>query len=44
MEAAKSGEEVNPSDVRLLLYLLTGKSNTGIQDFREMLENPVKWD
>ncbi len=44
IEAAKSGEEVNPSDVRLLLYLLTGKSNTGIPDLREMLENPSKWD
>jgi hypothetical protein len=44
VEAAKSGEEVNPSDIRLLLYLLTGKSNTGIPDLREMLENPVKWD
>ena len=44
IEASKSGEEVNPSDVRLLLYLLTGKSNTGIPDLREMLENPSKWD
>jgi len=44
IEAAKSGEEVNPSDVRLLLYLLTGKSNTGIPDLRELLENPTKWD
>jgi hypothetical protein len=44
IEAAKSGEEVNPSDVRLLLYLLTGKSNPGIQDLREMLENPSKLD
>jgi hypothetical protein len=44
IEASKSGDEVNPSDVRLLLYLLTGKSNTGIQDLREMLENPSKLD
>jgi len=44
IEAAKTGEEVNPSDVRLLLYLLTGKSNTGIQDLRDILENPSKWD
>ena len=44
IEAAKSGEEVNPSDVRLLLYLLTGKSNTGIPDLRELLENPTKWN
>lgn len=44
IEAAKSGDEVNPSDIRLLLYLLTGKSNTGIQELREMLENPIKWD
>jgi len=44
IEAAKSGEEVNPSDVRLLLYLLTGKSNTGIPDLRELLENPSKLD
>ena len=44
IEAAKSGEEVNPSDVRLLLYLLTDKSNPGIQDLRGILENPSKWD
>jgi hypothetical protein len=44
IEAAKTGEEVNPSDVRLLLYLLTGKSNTDIQDLRDILENPSKWD
>lgn len=44
IEASKTGEEVNPSDVRLLLYLLTGKSNTSIIDLREMLENPTKWD
>jgi hypothetical protein len=44
IEASKSGDEVNPSDVRLLLYLLTGKSNTGIQDLRDILENPSKWD
>ncbi len=44
IEAAKSGEEVNPSDVRLILYLLTGKSHTGIPDLRELLENPSKLD
>jgi hypothetical protein len=44
IEASKSGEEVNPSDVRLILYLLTGKPNTGIPDLREMLENPSKLD
>jgi len=44
IEAATTGEEVNPEDVRLLLYLLTGKSNTGIQDLRDILENPSKWD
>lgn len=44
IEAATIGEEVNPEDVRLLLYLLTGKSNSGIQDLRETLENPSKWD
>lgn len=44
IEAAKSGEEVNPSDVRLLLYLLTGKSNASIQDLRDILENPSKLD
>jgi hypothetical protein len=44
IEAVKSGDEVNPSDVRLLLYLLTGKSNTGIPDLQEMLENPSKLD
>ena len=44
IETASSGEEVNPEDVALLLYLLTGKSNTGIQDLRGILENPSKWD
>ena len=44
IEAASSGDEVNPGDVGLLLYLLTGKSNLGIQDLREILENPSKWD
>jgi hypothetical protein len=44
IEASKSGDEVNPSDARLILYLLTGKSNTGIQDLRDILENPSKWD
>jgi hypothetical protein len=44
IEASKSGDEVNPSDVRLILYLFTGKSNTGIPDLREMLENPSKLD
>lgn len=44
IETASSGEEVNPEDVALLLYLLTGKSNTGIQDLRGVLENPSKWD
>jgi hypothetical protein len=44
IEAASSGEQVNPGDVGLLLYLLTGKSNTGIQDLREILESPSKWD
>ena len=44
IEAASSGEEVNPRDVGLLLYLLTGKSNSSIQDLRGILENPSKWD
>ena len=44
IEAASSGEEVNPRDVGLLLYLLTGKSNSGIQDLRGILEIPSKWD
>ena len=44
IEAATTGEEVNPRDVGLLLYLLTGKSNSGIQDLRGILENPSKWD
>lgn len=44
IEAASSEGEVNPEDVRLLLYLFTGKSNTGIQDLREVLEKPIKWD
>ncbi len=44
IEAATTGEEVNPRDVGLLLYLLTGKSNSSIQDLRGILENPSKWD
>ena len=44
IEAATTGEEVNPRDVGLLLYLLTGKSNSSIQDLRGSLENPSKWD
>ena len=44
IEVASSGEEVNPGDVGLLLYLLTGKSNSGIQDLRGILESPSKWD
>jgi hypothetical protein len=44
IEAASIGEVVNPGDVGLLLYLLTGKSNTGIQDLRGILESPSKWD
>ena len=44
IEAATTGEEVNPKDVGLLLYLLTGKSNSSIQDLRGILENPSKWD
>jgi len=44
IEAASSGDEVNPGDVGLLLYLLTGKSNSGIQDLRGILESPSKWD
>ncbi|MDA1268939.1 MAG: hypothetical protein O2829_07585 [Bacteroidetes bacterium] len=44
LEAAKSGEEVNPEDVRLMLYLITGNANTSIQDLRGILENPSKWD
>lgn len=44
IEAASSGEEVNPGDVGLMLYLLTGNSNSGIQDLRGILENPSKWD
>jgi hypothetical protein len=44
IEAASSGDEVNPGDVALLLYLLTGKSNSSIQDLRGILESPSKWD
>lgn len=44
IEAATTGEEVNPRDVGLLLYLLTGKSNSSIQDLRGILEIPSKWD
>ena len=44
IESASSGDKVNPGDVGLLLYLLTGKSNTGIQDLRGILESPSKWD
>jgi hypothetical protein len=44
LEAAKVGEEMNPSDAGLVLYLLTGKLKITPEDIRTVLENPGKLD
>lgn len=40
--AAKKGEEFDPSDAGMIVYLLTGKQKTSPEDLREILENPGK--
>lgn len=40
--AAQKGEEFDPSDAGMVVYLLTGKQKTSPQDLKEILENPGK--
>lgn len=40
--AAQKGEEFDPSDAGMVLYLLTGKQKNNPDDLREILENPGK--
>lgn len=40
--AAQKGEEFDPSDAGMVIYLLTGKQKTSPEDLREILENPRK--
>lgn len=42
LEAAQKGEEFDPSDAGMVIYLLTGKQKTSSEDLREILENPRK--
>jgi hypothetical protein len=42
LEAAQKGEEFDPSDAGMIIYLLTGKQKTSPEDLREILENPGK--
>ncbi|MBC6366079.1 hypothetical protein [Algoriphagus sp. AK58] len=42
LEAAQKGEEFDPSDAGMIIYLLTGKQKTSPEDIREILENPGK--
>ncbi|MDO8966410.1 hypothetical protein [Algoriphagus sp.] len=42
LEAAQKGEEFDPSDAGMVIYLLTGKQKTSPEDLREILENPGK--
>ena len=44
LEVAKVGEEMNPSDAGLVLYLLTGKLKITPEVLRSVLENPGKLD
>ena len=44
LEVAKVGEEMNPADAGLVLYLLTGKIKITPEDIRMVLENPGKLD
>ena len=43
LEAAQKGEEFDPSDSGMIIYLLTGKEKTDPEDVREMMENPKKY-
>jgi hypothetical protein len=40
--AAQKGDEFDPSDAGMIIYLLTGKQKTSPEDLREILENPGK--
>lgn len=42
LEAAQKGEEFDPSDAGMIVYLLTGKQKTSPEDLREIMENPGK--
>ena len=42
LEVAKVGDDMNPSDAGLVLYLLTGKLKITPEDIRMVLENPGK--
>ncbi|RIW15823.1 hypothetical protein D0X99_10390 [Algoriphagus lacus] len=41
--AAQKGEEFDPSDAGMIIYLLTGKQKTSPEDLRELMENPGKF-
>jgi hypothetical protein len=42
LQAAQKGDEFDPSDAGMVLYLLTGKQENSPEDLREILENPGK--
>lgn len=42
LQASQKGEEFDPSDAGMVLYLLTGKQKNSPEDLREILENPGK--
>ncbi|WP_111669891.1 hypothetical protein [Algoriphagus litoralis] len=42
LQAAQKGEEFDPSDAGMIVYLLTGKQKISPEDLREILENPGK--
>lgn len=42
LEAAQKGEEFDPSDAGMIVYLLTGKQKNSPDDLKEILENPGK--
>lgn len=44
LEVARVGDDMNPSDAGLVLYLLTGKLKIKPEDVRMVLENPRKLD
>ncbi|MDX5339517.1 MAG: hypothetical protein LPK25_10840 [Cyclobacteriaceae bacterium] len=43
LEAAQKGDEFDPSDAGMIIYLLTGKEKTDPEDVRQMMENPKKY-
>ena len=42
LQAAQKGDEFDPSDAGMILYILTGKQKNSPEDLREILENPGK--